>query len=210
MTALWLADCADDGDWVAHSAALLSASEQQRHAAIQNSLRRRQFLMGRWLLRHMLTRRYDLPLSHWQITEQPQQAPRLQNPAPEPIKFSIAHSRDRVACLLTRDAVAGCDIEYMGRARNVMQIAALYFDASDVQRLSGLQGARQTQDFYRLWTQHEARFKAAASQAGCNTAFWQDYCLGVALGAPSAVDVQWAEFTGAVLTLTPIDLQWTK
>lgn len=210
MTELWLADCAAAGDWVVHSAALLSATEQQRHVTIQNPLRRRQFLMGRWLLRHMLSRRFDLPLAHWQIAEQPQQAPRLLTPTPQQIHFSIAHSQQRVACLLTSMPIAGCDIEYMGKARNVMEIAALYFDASDVQRLSGLQGAQQTQHFYRLWTQHEARYKASAPQAACSTALWEGYCLGVALNAPSGVDVQGAEFTGAALVLTPLDLQWTK
>ena len=210
VSALWLADCADDSVWGAQGVALLSASEQQRYAAIQHPRRRRQFLLGRLLLRHMLTRQFDRPLAHWQMAEQPQQAPRLLSATPRPMHFSIAHSQQRVACFLTSDAVAGCDIEYMGRARNVMEIAALYFNAQDVQALVALHGSAQLQTFYRLWTQHEARYKAAAPQAACRTALWQDYCLGVARSAPSAVDVQLADFAGDALTLTPLVLDWTK
>lgn len=209
-SALWLADCTDDRAWRARALSLLGPSEQQRYAAIQHPLRRRQFLLGRLLLRHMLTRRFDRPLEHWQMAEQPQQAPRLLGLTPQPLAFSIAHSRHRVACLLTGDAVAGCDIEYMGRARNVMEIAALYFSAQDAQALAALHGSARIQAFYRLWTRHEARYKAAAPQAVCSTAPWQDYCLGVALSAPSAVDVQLADFAGDALKLTPLALDWTK
>lgn len=204
---LWLADCSRDP---VDGAALLSQSEQQRYAAIQHPQRRRQFLLGRLMLRHMLTRQFDRPLAHWQIAEQPQQAPCLLSTTPQPISFSIAHSRQRVACLLTSDAVAGCDIEYMGKARNILEIAALYFHGQDVQTLAALQGAEQIHTFYCLWTQHEARFKAAAPQAWCSTALWQDYCLGVALSVPSAVDVQLADFAGDALKITPLALDWAK
>ncbi len=205
-SALWLANCAESRET---DAALLSASEQQRYTAIQHPGRRRQFLLGRVLLRHMLSQYFDFPLAYWQLVEQPQQAPQLRSAIPHPIAFSIAHSRDQVACLLTTGHLAGCDIEYMGKARNVMEIAALYFDAHDVRRLAALQGAEQTQLFYRLWTQHEACYKAQ-TQTSCATALWQDYCLGVALSAPLAVHVQQAAFARDALQLTPLPLEWTK
>lgn len=208
--ALWLASCAEDGAWDVRDTALLSVSEQQRYRAIQPPLRRRQFLLGRVLLRHMLSRQFDFSLGYWQFVEQAQQAPQLLSAIPHQIAFSIAHSCDQVACLLTTDRIAGCDIEYMGKARNAMEIAALYFDAQDVAVLATLQGAEQTQSFYRLWTQHEARFKAAQGQAPCATALWQNYCLGVALSAPLDVHVQQAAWLDDALVLTPLQLDWTK
>lgn len=209
-SALWLADCTDDSGWGAQGITLLGTSEQQRYAAIQHPQRRRQFLLGRLMLRHMLTRQFDLPLALWQIAEQPQQAPRLLSTTPQPIYFSIAHSQQRVACLLTSDTVAGCDIEYMGKARNVTEIAALYFADQDARRLASLQGTEQIHTFYRLWTQHEARFKAAAPQAACSTALWQDYCLCVALSAPLDVEVQQVDFAEGALTPKPLLLDWAK
>lgn len=208
--ALWLADCAEDSAWSTHGADVLGAFEQQRYTAIQHPLRQRQFLLGRLLLRHMLSRRFDLPLNHWQFADQPQQAPQLLGVTPQPIYFSISHSRHFVACLLTGGAVAGCDIEYMSKTRNVMAIARLYFDAQDVQALAALPGAEQTQTFYRLWTQHEARYKAAVPQAVCSTALWQDYCLAVALNRPSEVSVHQANFESGALRLLPLTLNWDR
>lgn len=159
---LWLARCdASTGpEWEVQQLHLLHESEQQRYHRFLRPQRRRQFLMGRVLLRHALSTVFNWPAASWRIAECPGQAPRLTSDTPSPVTFSLAHSRDRVACIVTSGAMVGVDIEYMGRQRDFLRMAARSFHPENVRQLRALQAGEQVAGFYRLWTLHEAAWKA--------------------------------------------------
>jgi len=159
---LWLADCGETASprWERQQLTLLHGSERHRYDAFLRPERRRQFLVGHVLLRHALSDLFDGSPASWQIRERPGQAPRLASDTPSPVTFSLAHSRDRVACLLASGAMVGVDIEYTGRQRDFLRMAARSFHPENVRQLQALQVGEQIAGFYRLWTLHEAALKA--------------------------------------------------
>lgn len=164
---LWLADCGETASprWERQQLTLLHVSERYRYDAFLRPERRRQFLLGRVLLRHALSEMFSGSPASWQIRERPGQAPRLASDTPSPVTFSLAHSRDRVACMLASGAMVGVDIEYTGRQRDFLRMAARSFHPEDVRQLQALQAEEQVAGFYRLWTLHEAALKVCN---GCN------------------------------------------
>jgi 4'-phosphopantetheinyl transferase len=159
---LWVASC-DMGinpDWEAAQLCLLHESERQRYHGLLRPQRRRQFLLGRVLLRHALSDLFNGSPASWQIRERPGQAPRLASNTPSPVTFSLAHSRNRVACMLASGAMIGVDIEYTGRQRDFLCMAAHSFHPENVRQLQALQAGEQAAGFYRFWTLHEAALKA--------------------------------------------------
>ena len=159
---LWLASCDREinPDWEAAQLGILHESERQRYHGLLRPQRRRQFLVGRVLLRHALSDLFDGSPASWQIRERPGRAPCLDSATPWPVAFSLAHSRDRVACLLASGAMVGVDIEYTGRQRDVLRMAAHSFHSENVCQLQALQAGERVAGFYRLWTLHEAALKA--------------------------------------------------
>lgn len=158
---IWLASC-DRGinqDWEASQLCLLHESERRRYYGFLRPQRRRQFLIGRVLLRHALSDLFAVSPGGWQIRECPGRAPRLASATPVPVTFSLAHSQDRVVCILAKGAMVGVDIEYMGRQRDFLHMAAYFFHPKNVRQLQALHGAEQAGGFYRLWTLHEAAVK---------------------------------------------------
>lgn len=204
---LWIADCACDGAGNARSLALLSESELSRYVRIRNQVRRRQFLHGRLLLREMLARRFEQGVAEWPIIERSGQAPRLARETPSPTCFSISHSHQRVACLVADGTRAGCDIEFTGKTRDIRQIVSACFDAKVASALDALPPDRQQNYFYRLWTKHEAAFKAGGVGIHLATAVDKDYCLAIALDRPQTVMVRHTDLhTGSALQ--PRELCW--
>lgn len=159
---LWLTRCdaSTSPEWEVQQLDLLHESERQRYYRFLRPQRRRQFLVGRFLLRHALSEMFSVSPASWQIRECPGQAPRIASDTPSPVTFSLAHSGDRVACMLASGAMVGVDIEYMGRQRDFLGLAAHCFHPENVSQLQALQAGDQFAGFYRLWTLHEAALKA--------------------------------------------------
>lgn len=168
---LWLADCAatTGRPWEGQRITLLHENERQRYHALIRHERRRQFLMGHVLLRHALGALLDRPPGGWRINDCPGRAPRLESNTQWPVTFSLAHSCDRVACLLTGGKMAGVDIEHTGRRRDLLGIAAYCFHPENVRQLEALKSEEQVATFYRLWTLREAALKACSGHAGLRT-----------------------------------------
>jgi len=168
---LWLSQCdASTGpEWEIQQLDFLHESERGRYHRFLRPQRRRQFLMGRILLRHALSTLFDRPPASWRITECPGQPPRLASDTPSPVAFGLAHSRDRVVCVVASGATVGVDIEYTGRQRDFLRMAARSFHPENVRHLQVLQAGEQVAAFYRLWTLHEAALKACNGWHGVRT-----------------------------------------
>ncbi|MGF6272785.1 4'-phosphopantetheinyl transferase [Massilia sp. UYP11] len=140
-------------------AAWLGASERARCARFVRPERRRQFIIGRALLRRALGSLLGTEPAAICLEERPGLAPALSPQAD--VDFSISHSGRWVACAAGAGVGLGLglDIERIDAARDVMALAEQAFSAHDVAVLRASEPASRRVAFYRMWCAHEARIK---------------------------------------------------
>jgi 4'-phosphopantetheinyl transferase len=185
-TLLWLSDgAALDDDALAGHLDWLSAGELERHGAFTRLLRRRQFLVGRVMLRQAIGALLGVPARQVTLSEQPGAAPRLAWPERVDVGYSISHSGKWVACAVSLEAALGLDIEIMDPARDLEALAVQAFDPEEAAWLRARPEAARTEDFYALWCGKEARFKlppaAAEGKSGAECVHLVQGELAVAL-----------------------------
>jgi 4'-phosphopantetheinyl transferase len=162
-TSLWVAACgAETAPAWERLGSVLSDPERRRYEAFRRPERRWQFLAGRLLLRRMLSAAFDRPIEAWRFEERPGLPPRLLTDTPGPIAFSLSHSRELVACLLAPGECVGVDVEYAGKQRDFLAIAAALYPAEWIRCLERLPPEEQRIEFYRYWTLYEAAVKAGS------------------------------------------------
>ena len=137
----------------------LGASELARYRQFARPQRRRQFLVGRVLLRQALAPLLGMSARAIALLEQRGAAPRLVLPAGAQAGFSISHSGPWVACAVSADTALGLDIEMFDAARDLTALAAQAFDAHTCAWLEARPPQERVGDFYRLWSAQEARIK---------------------------------------------------
>jgi len=159
-TLVWLVDAASvDEASLAHHVDALGASERLRHARFVRAERRRQFVIGRALLRRVLGRLLVVDPSIIALEERAGQAPKLVFPEGIIAGFSISHSGRWIACAASMHTRLGIDIERIDPARDVVALASQAFGPDELAHLRGCEPAERHVSFYRLWCGHEARFK---------------------------------------------------
>jgi 4'-phosphopantetheinyl transferase len=161
---LWLldGDGVDDRNLDRLADAALSATEQTRFAQFIRPQRRKQYLLGRILLREAIGRMARVEPDAIQVTERPGQAPLLTIPGADAPSFSLSHSRRWIACAVSMHVPLGLDIETLDPARDCLALSESAFEPDEHAVVAGLSGSGQTVAFYRLWTMKEALFKLAA------------------------------------------------
>ncbi|SHG68555.1 4'-phosphopantetheinyl transferase superfamily protein [Massilia sp. CF038] len=163
---VWLVDGAPlDDARLAGFTHWLSAGEQARYRAFVRQARRRQFLIGRVLLRQMLGQMLNLAPERVVLQERPGAAPQLDHPDAAAIGLSIAHSGPWVACTASLECKLGLDIEVLDPARDIGALAAQAFDAQACAWLAARPEASRLRDFYAMWCAQEARIKLGPSPA---------------------------------------------
>lgn len=159
---IWLVDGRDlsDAD-LAGFRALLDAGEALRHQRFVRPERQRQFLIGRVLLRQAVGRLMGVAPHTVRLGERVGQAPLLTlDDATLALPFfSISHSGRWVACAVSADTALGLDIEVIDAARDLVALAGHAFGAASAAALAALPDAARAARFYRLWSEHEARYK---------------------------------------------------
>lgn len=132
---------------------------EQQQAKQRQGEHWRGFVASRYLLCQLLSQHVDRQRTpqDWQFDRQ----------GPRPILrdvdgwyFSLSHSRQRVACLLTRSPHCGIDLEDTTRTAACLAIARRYFATEEYQWLCHLPVAAQQTLFFSLWTRKEACLKA--------------------------------------------------
>jgi 4'-phosphopantetheinyl transferase len=163
QTLLWLTDAATlpESALVGY-AGWLGEDEQQRAARFVRPARRRQFIVGRTLLRLALARLLGMAPDVIHLLERPGAAPLLGLAGHEHIGFSISHSACWVACAVSPAGRVGVDIELIDPARDIDALAGQAFGAPEQAWLASRPAASRVRDFYTLWSTAEARFKLGA------------------------------------------------
>ena len=138
--------------------AWLGPTEMARHGRFVQKHRRRQFLIGRILLRRMLGCLLSVAPIQVKLIERPGQAPLLDGMETSP-GFSLSHSGHWVACAVSAQTRLGLDIEVIDLERDVDALAEHAFDAAQAAMLKQLPMAQRVPAFYRRWSMQEARCK---------------------------------------------------
>lgn len=151
-----------DAATVAKFEAWLGASERVRLAAFVRSERRRQFVLGRALLRCALAPLLGVVPTNIALIERRGQAPLLDSAQSDRPHFSLSHSGPWIACAVSSATAVGLDIERRDATRDIAALAAQFFDADQQAMLARLPTAQRTDAFYQLWSGMEARYKLGA------------------------------------------------
>lgn len=154
--------CLDRQTEEAYSAAL-SESESRRYQRLQLRRRREQYLLGKYLVRQVLSHYRDIDPLRWQFAETEYGKPFLSGPVAEegqkPLVFNLSHSHDMFVVAVGAKGVLGVDLEFSLRPRRIMALAKRHFSPAEIESLESLGGAAQLARFYQLWTLNEAFVK---------------------------------------------------
>lgn len=163
---LWLVDgnCIDE-DAIEQGKRALAPSEMRRFASFKRPERQRQYLIGRMLLRHAVSRMTGVPPASISTLDRPGAAPLLILPdgVLQP-GFSLSHSREWIACTTGTDVQVGVDIEVIDSERNILALADAAFYPEEYAWFTGQNGSERLAAFYRMWTLKEALFKLLSVQ----------------------------------------------
>lgn len=146
----------------------LGASESLRYTGFTRRERKRQFLLGRMLLRFAVSSLLSIPPDALGVVERAGNAPELvlpDSPSLQP-SFSLSHSRNWVACAVGFRIHLGVDIEVNDPTRNVFGISEFVFHPDEHHWLLSQVEAARLSAFYQLWSTREALYKLMAN-LGC-------------------------------------------
>ena len=139
----------------------LSPSEAQRFAHFTRTMRRRQFLLGRVLLRFAVAALTGMASDEFSVVEKCGEGPRLvlsDGSYPVP-KFSLSHSGDWNACVVSATAAVGIDIELNRPNRDFDDMGAVAFESRDRVWLRSQPRTERIAAFYSVWCMKEALYK---------------------------------------------------
>lgn len=147
----------------------LGAAEQARLPGFVRARRRREFILGRLLLRHCVARLTSCPMDQVALTERAGTGPQIVVPAAwgAPVQASLAHSGGWIACAFGVGFALGVDIETGGAERDLAALAQTAFSPAECRWLDA-QGDLAT-GFYQLWCGKESLYKYR-NNAGLPTA----------------------------------------
>jgi len=143
--------------------ATLSVDELARCDRFHFARDRHDYANAHHLLRTTLSRYDATPPEAWQFEATPHGKPALasESSGEVPLTFNLSHTRQIVACVVSRGTAVGIDIERADRLQDAMSIAARFFSPGEV---AGLRRCATDNDrarrFVELWTLKEAFIKA--------------------------------------------------
>ena len=164
--AVWLLDIGRVTEFaVADFEQRLAASEAHRYAIFARSQRKRQFLIGRMLLRLAVAKMMNVPLHEITVLDRVGFAPKLfvADGRCSPPNFSISHTREWVGCALSSDVMLGFDIEVNDRDRDILALSEAAFHPNEQVWLMQQTEAERIDAFYGLWSTREALYKLMSS-----------------------------------------------
>lgn len=149
--------------WVAQLpkyVAVLSADESARAERFRQVRDRHRYILGRSLLRHILSRYTAIPPAELQFFYGDKGKPHLAaSQSSTPLAFNLSHSEDWILYAVAQHPV-GIDLEAIRPIPQLDSILQRFFAPSEQQMLSRLPPAEKELAFFRCWTAKEAFLKA--------------------------------------------------
>lgn len=142
---------------VRRCAALLSPDEQARAARFRFEKHRREFTVGRGMLRTLLGRYLDADPRRLEFGYGPHGKPVL---ASGGLRFNLSHSGSLALYAVARERELGVDIEEHRPLDDAEQIAERFFSRAENEAFRALPPELRNEAFFLCWTRKEAYIKA--------------------------------------------------
>ncbi|HZP83813.1 MAG TPA: 4'-phosphopantetheinyl transferase superfamily protein [Chthonomonadaceae bacterium] len=156
---VWRGSLVQPAAFVESLATTLSPDERARAAAFYFERDRQRFLVGRGLLRALLSAYLGIPARRIAFTYGPRGKPALSEACGCDLTFNVSHSHDLALYAITRARRIGVDIERI-RELDVEGVAARFFSPAEIAALRALPAQERPAAFFRCWTRKEAFVKA--------------------------------------------------
>ena len=122
---------------------------------------RERFVVGRGLLRAILSRYLGMAAGHLRFCYGPNGKPHLdKETGGEVLRFNVTHCQGLALYAMASDREVGIDVEYILPDLAREEIAERFFSPREVSTLRALPVAVQPQAFFNCWTRKEAYIKA--------------------------------------------------
>ena len=145
---------------LARLSAVLTSAEAGRAARFLHDADRRKSIVGRAVLRCLLSRHFGVEPQGFRFELRENGKPFLPQ---SNIHFNVSHSGEIVAIALAANEV-GVDIEARHRIPEIAAIAARFFSKEEAERVRA--ATDSTAEFFRIWTMKEAVVKAVGQGLG--------------------------------------------
>lgn len=162
---VWRAELQPDPTMLVNMAALLSVDEQARADRFYFAKDRDRFILGRGILRCILSRYLQVPAQQLRFSYSPTGKPTLSFPSTD-LQFNLSHSGQLALYAVSQHPV-GIDIEQINPDRPIMDIAQRFFSRTEQQELAALPPDLQPIGFFNGWTRKEAFLKAIGTGLSC-------------------------------------------
>lgn len=137
----------------------LAADERARAERLLSPFKQRQFVAGRYGLRHILAGYLKCAPATIAFDYGEQGKPSLRMDHARSLDFNLSHSGDWGLVAITPGFAVGVDLEQIVPKKSLQQLADYAFDDEEKRLFSTFSAARRQRGFYRLWTLKEARQK---------------------------------------------------
>jgi len=156
---LWIARLEASESNFARAFSWLSPDEVERADRFRFDKHRREFVLGRAVLRALIA---------GYLRMQPHDAAFIYGPKGKPalaladcsLFFNVSNSGDLAAYAFTLDCEIGVDVEHRRRLLEIEGIAQRFFAADEVAELMRLPEYQRPEGFFNCWTRKEAYIKA--------------------------------------------------
>jgi len=139
----------------------LSSDEMERAKRFHFERDRRRFIVGRGVLRAILSQYLGTDPSQVQFSYGPRGKPRLAAGFDgDALRFNLAHSHELALYAFTRDREIGIDLEYIHPLSDAEELAAQVFSRRENAELEAMPERKRVDAFFGYWTCKEAYIKA--------------------------------------------------
>ncbi|WP_250124597.1 4'-phosphopantetheinyl transferase superfamily protein [Chroococcidiopsis sp. CCMEE 29] len=158
---VWRAALAQPAARVQQLVQTLSADERIRAERFYFERDRNRFIVGRGLLRIVLSRYLGIAPDQLQFYYGSRGKPALAETLSESkLRFNLSHSEEMALYAVTRDREIGIDIEYIRPITEMEQIAKRFFSIQENAVFCTLPPNQKQTAFFNCWTRKEAYVKA--------------------------------------------------
>jgi 4'-phosphopantetheinyl transferase len=158
---VWLARTGDLATRTVRTlAGVMTADERERLSRFAAELHRRQYAIGRGLLRLLIGAYLKCEPQFLRFAYGPTGKPRLAGETPDRLYFNVAHSGEVVALAFAKGADVGIDVERIVVTPDWLDVARQTCTRRELDDVAQQPPATRPQRFFSIWTRREAFVKA--------------------------------------------------
>ena len=158
---VWRATLDRPAEYVCQLKRSLSEDERLRAERFYFERDRSRFIVGRGLLRFILSRYLEIAANKLQFCYSSRGKPELvETSSAYKLRFNVSHSQEIVLYAVTRDRSIGIDVEYIRPMPEAEQIVNSFFSVYENNVFQHLPLCQKQLAFFNCWTRKEAFVKA--------------------------------------------------